>query len=276
MPAVLGIDAAWTPTGHSGVALVVKEQGSWRLLAVESTFDRFVALKNRSSPNETACPPRSKALHVLTTAQTFCDCKIDLIAVDMPMARSPILGRRCSDNAVSQAYGARKCGTHSPTALRPGRVSDEMTEMLMRAGYPLQTLAIAGGGLIEVYPHPALVELACAAQRLPYKAAKARAYWPELDREERRARLFQTWLKIVDLLEAEIAGVRQALRPPAPSATLAELKAYEDALDAVVCAWAGTCALEGLASPYGNEDSAIWIPNSREPARTSKFSLAQL
>jgi predicted RNase H-like nuclease len=40
------------------------------------------------------------------------------------------------------------------------------------AGYSLRTDTIARLGVIEVYPHPALVELAGAAERLPYKALK--------------------------------------------------------------------------------------------------------
>jgi len=39
-----------------------------------------------------------------------------------------------------------------------------------------------------------------------------------------------------------------------------ELKAYEDALDAIVCAWVAICALEGRAAPFGDDASAIWIP----------------
>ena len=39
-----------------------------------------------------------------------------------------------------------------------------------------------------------------------------------------------------------------------------ELKAYEDALDAIVCAWIAICALEARAVPFGDETSAIWIP----------------
>ena len=39
-----------------------------------------------------------------------------------------------------------------------------------------------------------------------------------------------------------------------------ELKAYEDALDAIVCASVAICALDGRAPPFGDEASAIWIP----------------
>ena len=38
------------------------------------------------------------------------------------------------------------------------------------------------------------------------------------------------------------------------------LKRYEDALDALVCAWVGTRYVEGHADHYGDDDAAIWIP----------------
>jgi predicted RNase H-like nuclease len=112
-----------------------------------------------------------------------------------------------------------------------------------------------------VYPHPALVELARAPQRLPYKLTKVRKYWPTATPSERRTRLLREWQRILDLLEKEIQGVCAALPLPSTSATALELKGYEDALDAVICAWVGICALDGRAKPHGDEHSAIWIPH---------------
>ena len=40
----------------------------------------------------------------------------------------------------------------------------------------------------------------------------------------------------------------------------AKVKAYEDALDAAVCAWVAICALRGRAKPFGDHQSAIWVP----------------
>jgi predicted RNase H-like nuclease len=106
------------------------------------------------------------------------------------------------------------------------------------------------------------VELAGAPKRLPYKAAKVRKYWPFDSPPECRARLLRQWEEIVGLLEAEITGVRDALPRLEPGAAGWQIKAYEDALDAIVCAWVGVCALEGRAVPFGDDDSAIWIPLS--------------
>jgi predicted RNase H-like nuclease len=63
--------------------------------------------------------------------------------------------------------------------------------------------------LIEVYPHPALVELAASSERLPYKVSRARSYWPHATPRDRRNNLLREWLRIVDLLEGKIAGVRE-------------------------------------------------------------------
>jgi predicted RNase H-like nuclease len=98
---------------------------------------------------------------------------------------------------------------------------------------------------------------------LPYKLSKIRNYWPDLSVSERRARLFEQWAEIIRLLDCQIAGVAKALPPPDAAASGIILKAYEDCLDAVVCAWVGVCALEGQAQPFGDKISAIWIPTSR-------------
>ncbi|GLK68902.1 DUF429 domain-containing protein [Hansschlegelia plantiphila] len=120
---------------------------------------------------------------------------------------------------------------------------------------------------MEVYPHPALVELARADKRLPYKVKNVRRYWPELAPVDRQRLLLETWAQIVDLLDREIVGV-QALLPAVEEADRgARLKAFEDMLDAVVCVWIGTTVLEGCATPYGDGESAIWIPEPDQVGR---------
>jgi predicted RNase H-like nuclease len=55
-----------------------------------------------------------------------------------------------------------QCSTHTPSALRPGPVGERLRDRLAAIGYPLLTTAPANRGVVEVYPHPALVELAGA------------------------------------------------------------------------------------------------------------------
>jgi predicted RNase H-like nuclease len=40
-----------------------------------------------------------------------------------------------------------------------------------------------------------------------------------------------------------------------------DLKAFEDMLDAIVCAWVAICTLEKRARRFGDDNSVIWIPN---------------
>ncbi len=262
MRAVLGIDAAWTRTEPSGVALATELSSGWRLISAASSYQRFHALADRSMPGEQR-PSGSlpDAAKLLASASALCGGPVDLVAIDMPLAYTPIIGRRFSDDEVSRAYGARWCATHSPNSSRPGGISDDFRKNFDRSGYPLLTNIVASPSLVEVYPHPALVELARASIRLPYKEKKIGRYWPKATPLERRGLLYQQWSDIVTLLEGEISGIRAALPRLEMSASRVALKAYEDTLDAIVCAWVAICVLDGRARPFGDDNSAIWIPN---------------
>lgn len=252
----MGIDAAWTHQQPSGIALVVSDGDGWRLLAADSAYDAFY----RRAAGDGA---GFDANRLLAAAASLAGRPVTLVAADIPLAHAPITARRASDNAVSRLYGARHASTHTPSVTRPGPLADRMRAEFAAAGHELYTAAPLAGGLIEVYPHPALIELAGAARRLPYKITKAAKYWPDAGPGERRARVMEQWRRIVTLLDVRIAGVAALLPPPPQVAPARQLKAYEDALDAVVCAWVGICALEGNAIPLGDDDSAIWVPRPR-------------
>lgn len=261
--AVLGIDAAWTLREPSGVALLSKSGSRWRLLAAAPSYESFIAITGGANPSgdrPRGSEPDPSGL--LSAAARVAGVEVDLIAVDMPLSRLPITSRRTADNAVSRAYGARKCGTHTPSAVRPGPISDRLRGGFERQGYLLSARQLAPRSLIEVYPHPALVELRSAPERLPYKLSKIRNYWPGLSSPDRRAKLLEVWAGIVAALGVEIDEVANLLPSPDISAPTWRLKAYEDMLDAVVCAWVGAAAIEGRCNPHGDEDAAIWIPVS--------------
>ncbi len=256
-PVVLGLDAAWTSNQPSGVALAAKDAEGWRLVRVAASYGKF---------QDPACDLRGSlpdAAALLGTCVAICGRQADLVAVDMPLSHEPITARRASDNAVSSAYGGRKCGTHSPSAARPGKLSDDLRAGFATSGYRLLTDAVTLPGLVEVYPHPALVELAASRERLRYKLSRAGKNWPGLSAKQRREQVVALWEDIAVRLDREIAGVCAALAVPRADAPTTELKAHEDMLDAVVCAWVGICVLEGRARPYGDSISAIWVPQPR-------------
>jgi predicted RNase H-like nuclease len=255
MTVILGIDAAWTTTRPSGVAVVAGEPGHWRLVAVTCSYGDFYRRAGLADAEG-----RFEARLLLDSASRLAGERVGLVAADIPLAHSPMAGRRESDNAVSRLYGGRHAATHSPSAARPGVLADQMRSAFATEGYQLQTAAPAASGLIEVYPHPALIELMSAPRRLPYKTGKSAKYWPDLPAAERRNLLLAQWRDIVGQLDRRIQGVAARLPLPAPDASGVALKAYEDALDAVVCGWIGTCVIEGRATALGDSDSAIWIP----------------
>jgi hypothetical protein len=166
-------------------------------VAAESSYQRFLARAHGLPLEERPTGSAPNAEELLTAAVKLCGHPVDLVAIDMPLALAPIVGRRASDNAVSEAYGARKCGTHTPSANRPGLISDDLRSAFEAAGYPLLTRVVRPPGVIEVYPHPALVELASAGERLCYKASKVGSYWPsdtpERLRPRRRGTVIREW-----------------------------------------------------------------------------------
>lgn len=246
--AVVGIDAAWTAGQKSGVAVAVESEGGWRLSAVAGSYGQFIEL----APG---------AGSVIEAATAIAGVRPSLVAVDMPLSHDLIVSRRVADNAVSKAYGGRHCSTHTPNPDRPGKVGRLLQERLASEGYGLATTELAQECTIEVYPHPALLSLTGAAQRMPYKIQKIRDYWPTADRTERLSRILAVWAEILEHLDRRIPGTAEALPLPEPSATTAALKSYEDQLDAVICAWVGIEALEGRVEPFGDDQAAIWIPN---------------
>ncbi|MCP3734962.1 DUF429 domain-containing protein [Sphingomonas sp. RP10(2022)] len=260
MSVVLGIDAAWTAGRPSGVALAVRRGERWTLRAVAPSYAQFLALARGERLDGVPTGTMPDAAALLAAAQALAGEPVRLVAIDMPLAHTPIVARRASDNAIARAFGARHCATHSPSAARPGALSDRLRAGFATAGYPLRTDDARGGGLIEVYPHPALVVLAGAARRLPYKAGSSAKYWPGETLAARRRLLGEQWARIAGLLATRFDGVAEQLPPLAGVTTGVGRKAYEDMLDAIVCAWVGVTALAGKAEAYGDADSAIWVP----------------
>jgi predicted RNase H-like nuclease len=263
--AILGIDAAWTERQPSGVALAVEAEGGWRLAAVEASYAGFVAHADGVSPGgERLRGAMPDAAKLLEAALKICGRPVDLIAVDMPLSRHPIVARRPCDNQISSRFGAAGAGVHSPNENRPGLLSDALRAAFEAEGYALRTTrddpSRLARGLVEVYPHTALIRFFSEKRRLEYKAGKTLTYWPKLSRDDRRVKLRSVWTRILEALDRRIAGVAEMLPLPGLEAKGWRLKAYEDKLDAVVCAAVAIACLNGEAQAYGDENAAIWVP----------------
>jgi len=273
---VLGIDAAWTAHHPAGVALVkVPARGQPWLLRAARSYEEFCQIAaddkidwltrvHGSAPNIPA---------LLAVCEKLTGTTPNVVALDIPLGSQPITGRRTADRMVTKAYITRKAGTHSPTAQRPGPISRMLFEQLTHCGFEwLHAEASLRQNknsrvFIEVYPHPAIIELLGLDERLKYKVSKLQKYWPELDRDQRRISVVKNLNRLRAALNKRIAGVTQWLPAAQSFEQASQLKGYEDALDAVVCAWIGCEFLAGRCVAYGDAESAIWLPKAASRSR---------
>ena len=270
MTSVLGIDAAWTSKNPSGVALVRSQPGlGWECIALAPSYEDFINLADEDAvgwaqPDNWEKPTRGgvpEPARLLKAAEKLLSGeRVSVVSVDMPLANTPITGRRECDNAVSRKFAKKGCGTHSPINGRPGEISGQMRESLVGLGYSLEVSKPDEGTVIEVYPHPALLSLLNRDYRVPYKVSRSLKYWPSLSVQERADHLVGEFKSIYAGVSSELHGLPCEFLPSPPYKSLSFLKRYEDALDALVCAWVGTSYLEGRADHYGDADAAIWIP----------------
>ncbi len=169
-----------------------------------------------------------------------------VVAVDAPLHVPNEVGRRPCETELSRAYGGRRAGPHSSNRSLFLRVHDrvrgeDVAARLRHLGFG-DPWSGAGRTLVEVYPHPGLIEVFGLPERLAYKAKRGRSV------ADRRAGLRH----LAELL-ASLAGAEPPLAAPrleiGDGLRGAGLKAAEDLLDARFCAW--TAARWLHAGPSG-------------------------
>ena len=266
MKTVLGIDAAWTIKNPSGVALMVEEHDSWRCAGVAPSYQSFIDLAKGQPVEWKARLEGSEAdlALLLSTSAELASCqRPSIVAVDMPLATSCFMGRREADRETSRRFGEFGCPVHSPTAKRPGKIGERLMTSLKDADYPLATTATDPStrpATIEVYPHAAIVRLMRLKMRHKYKVSRSHKLWPNTCVRSRVRKLISAFHELKHALDREIADIDLPFPELGENVALSHLKPYEDALDALVCAWVGICYIEGRAEPFGNEIAAIWVP----------------
>ncbi len=265
---MLGIDAAWTEGRPSGVAVLGGRAHDWRVVASAPSYDAFLSLARGTSidwRDGRFAGSWPRLSEIVRAAEDLAGCRVSVVAVDMPLASSPLTERRAADNAISRAFGSRGCSTHSPTPDRPGAIGRSISAQLEELGFPLtfsRRPTVDGRAAIEVYPHPALLGLLGRGYRVPYKVSRSGGYWPGKPIAYRIAALLRELGAIRDGLARRLGEIPFELPAPHSVRTLSHLKRYEDSLDALVCAWVGTCLMEGTAEPFGDASSAVWVPTT--------------
>ncbi len=255
---VLGIDAAWTDKEPSGIALLEKQGGSWLCRRLAPSYEAFCRDFEWS---EKVQGSEIDVSALLDMCRKLSGVWPGVVAVDMPLSNDQIDKRRNADNEVSRQFGHCRCSVHSPTSARPGATGRLLQDGFRQDGYSLVTQKMEPlPALLEVYPHVALLGLTDQDARLPYKVGRTRTYWPALPFFFRRERVFQEWKFILGHLRNHIKAVPDFLPDKVEGLSFQHLKRYEDAIDALVCAWVAIEFVKGNACPMGDEDAAIWIP----------------
>ena len=157
-----------------------------------------------------------------------------VIAIDAPLLVPNRSGRRPCEAQLAKAYAARKAGPHPANrtllADDAGSIRGErLAEALAEVGFG-DPWSRSDRTVLEVYPHPTIVEVFDLPERLLYKAK------PGLGPNGRR-----DGLRILSGLLTQLADADPPLVAPrvrvSDDKKGAALKAIEDRLDARICAW---------------------------------------
>ena len=265
---VLALDAAWTNKQPTGLAVLVGNNENWRCAALAPSYESFLTLAAHQAIDWNGSfrgsEPNIAAL--LAAATKLADSQsVDLVTIDMPVATCLIEGRREADNAVSKRFGGMNCSTHTPNSVRPGTLGGKLTREFQRHSFRVATTEVLAGTrrcLVEVYPHPALLRLLNVDNRVTYKVAKSRSYWPEQTGAARITLLLERFECILSALNRAIQNIPLQLPKPEDVRCLVHLKKYENALDALISGWVAMQYLSGNAEPFGDSTAAIWVPKA--------------
>lgn len=217
---VVGVDLAWGTRNNSGLCLA-RDGG-----VVDSGLMRTDA-------------------EILTWIADRIDAEPCLLAIDAPLVVPNAVGRRPCERVISRWMGARHAGAHSSNSGMPAFATGPRGARIAAAlGCDLDPYPRATGparAAIEVYPHPALVELFGLARSLPYKAKRGRTRPDRLTAFGVLLSLLEALRSASPELEVERANPRWSeLRSAiATSVSGAALDRAEDELDAYVCAYVG-------------------------------------
>ena len=202
----LGIDLAWSPKNPSGVCALTQDGRVIDEGTLVSDDDLLAWVRTFSSPRA-------------------------IVAIDAPLLVPNEFGKRPCETEVSRVYGSRHAGPHSSNRTLMTRVNGRIRGEDLVSQLELDGFADPWSGsdrvAMEVFPHPALVEIFDLPERLAYKKGRV---------AERREGLRELNRLVATLDEADPPGWFEPLSIGDDVRGRA-LKGVEDLLDARVCAW---------------------------------------
>lgn len=234
----VGLDLAWGEHNPTGVA-VLDEDG--HLISISScrSDDEIVA-----------------ALGQIVGE----DC---VVAIDAPLIVTNPQGARPAETALNQDFAKYDAGAHPANTGKPEfRDTPRGARLAARLGLDIAPQSTASRRAIEVYPHPATVALFRLGRILKYKHKTGRSL----------ALLRAELLRLTELVESlagfdprlDVRGLARWAELVAQVSTAtrkSELRAVEDQIDSVVCAYVALVAdrrPESLTT-YGDGDSGYIV-----------------
>lgn len=213
----IGIDLAWrSEKNPSGGAVLRGDRQSARLTDLTASL-----------------PSCQAVLSYIENHATGSTC----VAIDAPLIMPNKTGQRPCESLISEQYGARHASCHSSNrSLYPEAASVHLASQLISRGFrhaPELKHLENQWVMLEVYPHPALIEFFRLPSIIKYKKgniAQKRSGQRELQERLRELSFFAPPLEFTPRLSGFLATDTNSLRG-------AKLKAHEDELDAIVCAY---------------------------------------
>lgn len=215
----IGIDLAWSPRNLSGAAVITGESTGGTLSDVSillSDGEIIAYIEHHAADRPT------------------------LIAVDAPLTVPNLTGRRRAEDELGHVFAHYQAGAHSANRQLlafDGIVRGEaLVEALEARGF-VHAPAIASGNAVrqitEVYPHAAMIRLFGLSRTLKYKAR------PRRSRVERLAawQSYQQHMRNLSRADPALHGQESLLAQDVSFLRGSGLKAYEDRVDALLCAY---------------------------------------
>lgn len=206
----LGIDLGWR-SGASGLCCLNWQDNQLELLDI----DRRETIEDILLWIDTWLPPNEPGI----------------IAVDAPTLIPNATGMRLADKLTHKHFGRYHAGCYPANLNRPfAQRTVEFGLSLEARGFahaPVIEPKQLGRFQIEVFPHPAIVNLFKLERILKYKKGKL---------SERRAELIKLRQFILDDLPTLQPNLKLSVLPEVPFSGLG-LKTLEDELDSLICAY---------------------------------------
>ena len=239
---LIGVDPAWKPDTNGSAVALGRLNGA--VLEVERIHGALFGL---------AC-----------LAETILTAEPNGVAIDGPLIIENETGRRECENALSKVYARKHAGCHtSNKRLYPEAAVVALSRLLHDAGYRHLGDASTDRFQIEIYPHPALIEIFDLPQRLLYKKGN-------VDAKRGGQVVLASLLRSLEHSNVLALKIPVSFAGHLDQHTIMQLrggalKANEDALDSLICLY--VCGLYAIGAPmqtFGDTvDGYVVVPASR-------------